>query len=175
MCGPQVLAFMATGGGAAAGAGAAAASGLGTALAVGGALVQGVMGMQQGRAQAKMIDQQRQTEARLTAVKDQRTRRQFMAQIATQRAELAARGVDLSSPTSLALGQEAAQEMSFASQGVRSEGAARGAELSAEARAAKWQGVSSLLRGGFSAAGTLLDTPRELWPGFDRGNTRTLA
>ncbi len=172
MCGPQVLAFMGAGGGAAAGAGATAASGLGTALAVGGSLVQGVMGLQQGRAQQKQLQQQADTEARLSAVQDQRTRQKFLSQISAQRAQLAARGFNLNSPTALALGQEAAQEMSFDSQAVRSGGNARVAQLSAEGRAARYQGVSSFLRGAFSAAGTMLNTPQELWPGFDRNGER---
>lgn len=186
MCGPQALAFLGVGAGGATAAGATAAAataggaaaggiGLGTALAAGGSLLQGVMGLQAANAQKRALQQQADTEAQLTAVKDQRTRAQFMQAIAKQRAELAARNVTLNSPTAIALGQAAAQEMSFESQAIRSDGAARQAELSAAQRAAGWQGVSSVLRGTFSAAGSLLQAAPDLWPGFDRTGERMLA
>lgn len=190
MCGPQALAFLGIGAGGATAAGATAAAataggaaaaggsalaGIGTALATGGALLQGIMGLQAANAQKRALQQQADTEAQLTAVKDQRTRAQFMQAIAKQRAELAARNVTLDSPTAIALGQTAAQEMSFESQAIRSEGGARQAELSAAQRAAGWQGMSSVLRGTFSAAGSLLQAAPDLWPGFDRTGERMLA
>lgn len=181
MCGPAILGVLGMGGGAAAGAGAAAAgagaaaagagafSGIGTALSVAGSLAQGIMGMQAAKAQEAAIEQQAETEKQLNAVQDQRTRKKYMAQISQQRAELAARGVDLSSPTSLALGQAAAQEMSFDSQAIRAQGSARQIELDAQAQAARWEGVSSFLKGTFSAADSVLKGSPDLWPGFDRG------
>lgn len=187
MCGPQALAFLGIGAGGATAAGATAAAataggaaaagglGIGTALAAGGSLLQGVMGLQAANAQKRALQQQADTEAQLTAVKDQRTRAQFMRAIATQRAELAARNVTLDSPTAIALGQVAAQEMSFESQAIRAEGTARQTELSAARRAAGWQGVSSVLRGTFSAADSLLQAAPDLWPGFDRSGERMLA
>lgn len=174
MCGPQVLGFLGLGGGAtAAGAAAGAATagafgGLGTLISVGGALIQGVSGMQAGRAQAAALEQQAQDQARLTAQEDQRKRREYLTAIATQRAELAARGVSLDSPTAIALGQSAAREMSFDSQAIRSGGVARQQELSAEARMARAQGMTSLLQGTFSAAGSVLRGNPDLWPGFNR-------
>lgn len=178
MCGPAVLGALGIGGGAAAATGATAVAatagmsglaGLGTALAVGGSLVQGVMAMQEGRAQARALAEQAAQERQITAVEDQRSRQRFAAAIAQQRAELAGRGIQLDSPTALALGQEAAAEMSFESQSIRSGGAARQMELDAAGKAARARGMTGFLRGGFSAAGTLIDRAPDLWPGFARG------
>lgn len=174
MCGPTVLAALGMGGGAAAGA-AGAASGIGTALAVGGSLVQGIMGLQGAKAQEAAIKQQAETEKALNATQDRRTRAQYLQAMGEQRAQLAASGVDLSSPTSLALGAAAAQEMSFDSQAIRAGGTARQQELSAEARNARWQGVSSFLKGTFSAADSFLKGNPDLWPGFDRDGAEAAA
>lgn len=177
MCGPQVLGLLGLGGGAAAATGATAAAatagmsglaGIGTALAVGGSLVQGFMGLQEGRAQSRALAEQAAQERRINATEDMRSRDRMMRAIAQQRAELAARGVQLDSPTALALGQEAAAEMSYESQAIRSGGAARQLELDAAGRAARARGLTSFLRGGFSAAGSLIDRAPDLWPGFSR-------
>lgn len=141
---------------------------IGTVLAIGGSAAQGIMGYQSGRAQEAAIKQQAATERQLSAVQDQRTRAKMLAQIGEQRAQLAARGLDLSSVSSVALGQAAAQEMSFESQAIRSGGAARQAELSSEARAARWGAVGSLLRGTVGVAQSVLSAPPDLWAGFDR-------
>lgn len=184
MCIPAAFAALAPvfGGGAAAAtaAGATAAAGtaaagastlatLGTIFSVGGALIQGVTGLQAANAQVDAIEGQAKTEAQLAATEDQRRRGVMMGQIAQQRAELAARGVTLDSPTAIMLGQTAAQEMSFESQAVRSGGMARQAELSSSATQARAAGVSSMLKGGFTAAGSLLTAAPDLWPGFMRG------
>ena len=188
MCdfGLSALLGLGAGGATAAGATAAAAtaagaatagafSGLGTALATGGSLLSGAMGLMAANAQQKALQQQAETEAQLTAVKDQRTREQFLQAIAKQRAELAARGVATNSPTAIALGETAAREMSFESQAIRAEGSARQIELSAAKRAAGWQGISSVLRGTFSAADSVLQGAPDLWPGFTRAGERMLA
>ena len=190
MCIPGAFAALAGTGGAAAGAtaaGATAAAGatfggalqtLGTIVGIGGSLIQGIQSANAARAQAAAIDQQRQTEQRLNAVQDQRTRQRFNTAIAQQRAELAARGVSLDSPAAMLLGQIAAQELSFESQAVRSTGFARDAELSAEARMVRARGAEAMLKGTFSAAGTLLKSAPTLWPGLaDRriGSGRVLA
>ena len=174
MCIPALLAAAGLGGAGATAAGAAAAaattagtlSTLGTIASIGGALFQGVQGMSAANAQKKAIEEQMRTEAQLNATQDQRQRSKFGAAMAQLRAETAARGVTLDSVTAAALGRTAAQEMSFESQATRSEGVARQRELSAEARAAKAKGISSLLKGSFSAAGTLLEAAPDLWPGF---------
>ena len=127
--------------------------------------------MAAARAQAAALKVQAETEAQLTAAQDNRQRSQFGSEIARQRAELAARGVTLDSPTAIALGQTAAAEMSFQSQATRSDGLARQVELSAAQRYAKAQGVSALLRGGFGAAGTVLEKATDLWPGFFQTGT----
>lgn len=158
------------GAGAAAATGAAAAantvSTLGTLVSVGGSLLAGLQGAQAASAQAAALDQQAQTEAQLTAIQDQRERKEFMSAIARQRAELAARGVQLDSVTAVALGRTAAQEMSFQSQATRSGGAARKTELSAAARAARAGRTGSVLRGIFSAADTVFTRAPDIWPGL---------
>ena len=138
--------------------------GLGTVLSAGGALYQGIAGARAANEQARALAEQRATEARLTATEDQRTRLKFRQAMRRQFAELASRGVALDSPSVIALGQTAAQELSFASQEVRSRGAARSAELSSSERIARGRARSSLLRGTFSAAGTVLNAAPDLWP-----------
>lgn len=162
----------ATAAGAAAGAATAGAglslSGLGTLISVGGALVQGISGANAARKQAAAIQDQRQTEAQLNATEQLRSRQKFTAAIAQQRAELAARGVQLDSVTATALGRTAAQEMSFDSQSIAATGVARDRELSAAKRAAAATGLSSILKGTFSAAGTLIKGAPDLWPALDK-------
>lgn len=157
---------VATAAGATAGAATAggALAGLGTLLSVGGSIVQGVQTARAYKDQARAIAEQKAAEARLTAVEDQRTRAQFRSAMRRQFAELAARGIALDSPSVIALGQSAAQEMSFASQSVRSKGAATQRELTDTQRIALNRASSSLLEGTFSAAGTLLNRAPTLWP-----------
>lgn len=155
-----------TAAGATAGA-ATAATGLqaiGTALAVGGSLVQGINANRMGKAQARALEQQARDERNLAAVQEGRTRMQFRTAMRKQMAELAARGVSLDSPTAVLLGQTAAQEMSFESQAIRSGGQARSTELTGAARIARGQAQSSLLKGGFDAAGSFLTAAPKLWP-----------
>jgi len=150
-------------GAATAGAGAAAAT-AGAASALGGALFQGISGARAARQQAAALDDQRRTEARLTATEDARTRLQFRQATRRQFAELAARGVALDSPSVIALGQTAGEELAFASQAVRSRGAATGRELTAAGTIARSRATSSLLRGTFSAAGSFLNAAPQIFP-----------
>lgn len=149
---------------------------LGTVVSIGGALAQGIAGMQASKASAAAIRQQQQTEVQLNATEDQRRRAQMNSQISQQRAELAARGITLDSVTAVMLGQTAAKELSFESQATRAGGQARQQELSAQERAVRAEGTQSLLKGGFSAAGTLLKAAPDIWPGFmDKRVGRQLA
>lgn len=153
----------------AAGAGAFAGIGgllqvAGLATSIGGALFQGMQASKTYKAEAAAIADQKRTEAQLTAVEDQRTRLKFRSAMRQQTAELAARGIDISSPTAVLLGQTAAQEMSFASQEVRSRGAARQRELTSTEQIAKSKATSSLLNGTFSAAGNFLTGEPDVWP-----------
>lgn len=157
----------------AAGATASAATslplaGLGTAMMGGGALVQGISGYQAGKAQARLLEHQARDEQRLNAATEQRTRLQMRAQIARQRAELAGRGVSMDSAAAVLLGQTAATEMAFESQSIRSQGAARRAELTSSATIARGQGMQSLLAGGFNAAGAFMTAAPKLWPELGR-------
>ncbi len=136
----------------------------GTALSAGGALFQGISGARAARQQAAALDDQRRTEARLTATEDARTRLQFRQATRRQFAELAARGVALDSPSVIALGQTAGEELAFASQAVRSRGAATGRELTAAGTIARSRATSSLLRGTFSAAGSFLNAAPQIFP-----------
>lgn len=167
--GNMVGSLGATAAGATAGATTAAATGLqavGTAMAVGGSLVQGINANRMGKAQARALEQQARDERSLAAVQESRTRQQFRTAMRQQMAQLAARGVSLDSPTSILLGRTAAQEMSFESQAIRSGGQARTTELTGAARIARGQAQSSLLKGGFDAAGSFLTAAPKLWPGL---------
>lgn len=179
MCVPAILAGLGIGGGAAAGAataaGATAAAGatfgaglqtLGALIGIGGSIAQGIGAMNAARDQASALEDQRRTEATLAATEDARRRARFMTQIRQQRAELAARGVAPDSPTAILLGQTAARELSFESQAVRSGAAARDAELSYEARAARARGAQGMLSGVTSAAGIALSAAPAIWPGL---------
>lgn len=139
---------------------------IGTVVGIAGTAVQAVSAFQANKANAAYADQQAKDEAILTAVQDDRTRQKFRAQIAQQRSELSARGVSLDSPTAVFLGQTAAREMSFASQSVRSGGAARVQELGAEARAYRSRASQALVSGGVSAAGQFLTAAPDIWPGL---------
>lgn len=174
MCIPAAMALL-TGGGAAVGAttagvtaGAATVGGIaqtiGTIVGIGGALYSGIAGARAAKANAAAIEEQKAAEAKMTATEDRRTRAQYRSVMRRQTAELAARGVALDSPTAILLGQTAAQEMSFASQGVRQGGAAKQIELNATQRALRAQGVQSMLTGVVSAADTLLTAAPKLWP-----------
>lgn len=187
MCIPALLAPLAAiggGGAAAAGAGAAAAaggaaaaatggltiggalSGIGTVLGIGGSLMQAKTASDTAKANAAEAERQSAVERQLAVVEDERTRSRMRSEIASQRAELASRGISLDSPTAVMLGRKAAEEMSFASQSVRSGSQARSAELGAEARGYRAQARSSMLKGVFSAAGTALSAAPDLWPGL---------
>lgn len=137
---------------------------LGTLVSVGGALYQANASAKANREYARQIEEQKATEARLTATEDARTRAQFRTAMRRQFAELAKRGVSLDSPTVIALGQSAAQELSFASQSVRSKGDATQRELSGTQKIALTRARTSLLKGTFSAASTLLNEAPDLWP-----------
>lgn len=136
----------------------------GAALAIGGPIFQGIQANRTAKSQARQIETQRQQELVRNATIDQRQRRQFSSQIATQRAELIARGIQLDSPTAVVLGQNAAQELSFESQATRATGQATDQELSFAARSSRARGTQALLSGGFSAAGELLTRAPDLWP-----------
>ncbi|MBW4710737.1 hypothetical protein KX928_23350 [Roseobacter sp. YSTF-M11] len=149
-------------------AGAATAGGLlqtaGLLLSVGGTVAQAVSANKAAKQTAAEIEVQRALEKRINATEDQRARLQFASQIATQRAELAARGVSPDSPTAILLGQTAARELSFQSQSIRSTGEATDRELSATARATRARGRRNLLTGSASAAGKFLTAAPEIWP-----------
>lgn len=143
---------------------------LGTVVSTVGALAGGIQGAQAAQAQADAITQQQKLEQNIAAITDQRERIKFSGQIAQQRAELAARGVTLDSVTAVALGQTAAQEMSFNSQSIRAGAAATDAELSAEKRNAILTGQSAMLRGSFGAAAGVLNAAPDLWPNLSNPN-----
>jgi hypothetical protein len=156
--------------GTAAGATAGAAT-LGSVLAQVGAVTSlassiygGISDRRTAYANAELTRQRAQQEALLTAQKDQRESETFRKQIRQQTAELAARGLQLDSPTAVLLGQYAGQELSFQSQAIRSEGAATQAELTAQERLYRAQGNQALLSGVLSGAGTFLTAAPKVWP-----------
>ena len=137
---------------------------IGLALSIGGSVYSGISGMQAANANVAYIQQQKETEAQLTAVKDQRTRRLFQSQIRKQFAEMAGKGVALDSPTAILLGQEAASEMSFESQSIRTTGEATQRELSADQRIAQARGTQAMISGITGAAGSYVKTGPDIWP-----------
>jgi hypothetical protein len=172
MCVPQLLPLFAAGGGAAAAGGAAASavtigSVLQTAGAVAGvvgALSSGINSYNASKVQATEIERQKTVEARLNATDEQRSRQKFKSLFAEQRADLVARGVALDSPTAVFLGETAAREMVFEAQSIRQRGLATQAELTSQQRAVRARGRNALIKGGFSAADTLLTAAPEIWP-----------
>lgn len=178
MCAPFLapIAAMATQAASAVGAGIGAAasgltvggalSGIGTLASVGGTLAQGAAEAGAARQNARFAERQARTERMLAGVEDERLRERMRGALAQQRSELAARGVSLDSPTAVLLGRNAAAEMSFASQSVRSGSAARSHELSAEARSYRARASSALLTGRLSAAAGILTRAPEIWPGL---------
>lgn len=141
---------------------------LATIATIGGTLFSGYTAYQTGKAQAAAYENQAKTEAQLTAVEDQRHRVKMSGAMAQQRAELAARGIDMSSPSAVYLGQTAAQELSFDSQAIRSGGMARQAELSTQAKIARAEASAGLLKGTIGAASSLLTAAPDIWPGLLR-------
>lgn len=180
MCLPTMLAALGVGGagataataaGATAGAATAVGTGsllsaLGTGVSIFGSLMQGAQARDAANEQAAHIENQRQTENALNAVRDQRSRKQFRSAIAQQRAELVSRGVNLNSPTAVFLGQTAAREMAFDSQSIRTTGQACNVELSSQAQFARAKGAQSMLRGTVNAVGTLFKAAPDIWPGL---------
>lgn len=170
MCVPQALALIPgmAGAGAATAAGATAGAAtlakLGTFVSMGGTALQAVSQFSAARATRKQIGEQRRQEAAIAAVEDQRGRRRFLSAIRQQSAELMKRGISLDSPTAIALGQLAGQEMSYDSQAVRAGAEARDQELSGQQRLLRARGTNAILKGGFSAAGTLLEDAPDIWP-----------
>lgn len=175
MCIAALAPLLGIGGATAAGATAVAATAAGTLstigslLGVAGTLYQGFSGAAAYKAEAAEIDAQKVTEAQLTATQDARQRAKMSSAIRQQAAELAARGVQLDSPTAVALGQTAAQELSFDSQAIRSGGVARQQELSGQKRLALANKSQSMLKGVIGAAGSFLTAAPDIWPGLARG------
>lgn len=174
MCNPAFLATLGLGAGATAtAAGATAAAGIGSTLqtiaaitSIGGAVIQGVQGYQTAKANANAIAAQRTQQEQINASEDRQTRMQFMQAIRQQTAELAARGIQLDSPTAVLLGETAAEQLSFKSQAVRSQGIAQDTQLANDQAAYRAKATSNLLSGFSSAAGSLLTAAPELWPGL---------
>jgi len=150
-------------------AGAAAAGGgflqtLGLLTSIGGTLMQAGASAKASAQMAAATASQKATEAQLTATEDDRTRVKFRQALHQQSAELIARGISLDSPTAVLLGQTAAQEASFASQEVRSRGAARQTELTVAQQGYRARAASDVLKGNFDAAGTFLTKAPDIWP-----------
>jgi hypothetical protein len=141
---------------------------LGTLLSVGGSIAQGLSAARAAKANVAAIEDQKAAEAQNTAIEDRRTRARMQAEISQQTAELAARGVQLDSPTAILLGQEAAREMSFASQTVRQTGTATQTQLTNTQKQLRAGATQSLLKGFTGAAGTLMTAAPDLWPELTR-------
>lgn len=138
--------------------------GVGTALAIGGTVASGISTYKASKATVAQIEQQKKTEGLIAATQEERTRQSYRTAMAQQRAELAARGVSLDSPTAIFLGQTAAREMTFEAQSIRSGNQATQTELTAQQSAARARGTNALFKGGLSGAGMLLNNAPDLWP-----------
>ncbi len=143
-----------------------ASSGVGVGLSTAAMLYTGYSTYQTSKQNTAHIAEQRETERRLNFIRDQRTRDKVRQQLATQRAELASRGIQLDSPTAIMLGRDAAEELEFQSAAVRRGGEARDQELSAEQRMVQARGKQALFGQGLSAAGFVLQQAPDLWPGL---------
>ena len=139
---------------------------IGAGISAGGQVAEGIAQNRAGKQNAALITEQAATEAQLTAVEDGRLREEMRAQIAKQRLQLSGRGVSLDSPQAVFQGKQAAEELSYASQSLRSRGQARQTELSAAARSARAQGRMALLSGITGAAGSVLTAAPDIWPGL---------
>lgn len=157
-------------GGAAAGAAALTAGQalqmIGLVASIGGSLAQASQTRRVARENVAAIERQKIAEARSNAIEDRRTRARFASQIAEQRAQLAARGIDLGSPTAVFLGQVAGRELSFASQSVRQTGVARQEELTTAQREYEARGRQGMLKGALTAADSFLTAAPQIWPGL---------
>ncbi|MDR6266538.1 hypothetical protein [Roseobacter sp. N2S] len=173
MCEPVTAALstlFAGGAGATAAAGATGLAGLGSTIStigtiasVGGALYQGISSYKAGKAQSEAYAQQAATEQAIKADESEQFRRRMKAEIAKQRLEFGARGIGLASPTAIALGEDAARELSFGTQSIVEQGTVRAAELSAAGKASRARGRTALLGGGFSAASSVLSASADRW------------
>lgn len=122
---------------------------------------------------ARAAAQQRETELKLGAVEDERTRAQYRRDISQQSAQLLASGVELDSPTAVLLGQDAGRELSFASQSVRSRTVATANELSVTEQQFRNQARAATQGAGLSAAGDFFAAAPRVWPGLaGDGQTR---
>ena len=165
---PLLTAGTAAAGGAAAGAATIGGtlSTLGTIASIGGTVLSGIQANSAAKASARAIEQQKVQERTLTSIKDQRARNDFQRQIQQQAAQIGARGFELDSPTAVFLGQTAAEELAFQSQSIRQTGAATQSELTSTQRNIRARGRRALSGAGFSAAGQLLTSAPELFPGL---------
>lgn len=114
--------------------------------------------------QADLIEQQREKEEELFAIRADRTAEQFDDQIAMQTAEIAGAGFQLNSPTAAVLAADAARERKFEVDAVRRTGEARSAELTGTARNLRAQAQDALIGGFISAAGSVLNQTQDIWP-----------
>ena len=180
MCDPATMAASLTalqgafGGAAAAtaagGATAAAAASTGTTLATYatyltaiGSVVQGVSAYNAGKKNARLMEQQAKDNANLKTQEDERMRMRMRKEMARQNLQLAGRGISPDSPTVIALGKAAQDEMAYASGAIQSDAAATTAELTASARASRAKGTTALLGGGLDAAAGILNRKAKNW------------
>lgn len=144
-----------------------------TVISAGGSLMQGAASQRAANATARQQTEQARVERLLGAVEDDRTRTRMRARAGEMRAQLAARGVQLDSPSAIALAETAAREMSFASQDVRGRSGARVNELGAASRQSRALGRQAMLQGVTNAAGTVLTGGSRLWPSLASGGPST--
>lgn len=142
---------------------------IGLGMNVGGKVADGIAKKNAANENARLATEQAATEAQLTAIEDGRLREDMRAQIAKQRLQVTGRGMSLDSPQAVYLGKKAAEELSYASQSLRSRGAARQEELSAQARAYRARGRTAMLTGTLGAASSAMTGATRIWPSLGMG------
>ena len=137
---------------------------IGTVASIGGTIYSGIQANQHAQMQIQQIEDQKKQYAQISAQEEQASNARFQSEIAQQRGQLIASGVTLDSPTAIYLGQNAAREMSFEAQSIRSRGMAQQQTLTNEQAALQARGRQAMFTGLTSAAGRALTAAPDLWP-----------
>lgn len=191
MCGPLLAAIpaaatalggAATGAAGVAGAAASGFGGLGSILqvggllaSVGGAVFDGIAQSNAASANAKLAARQADEAREIGRLNEERSRQNFREIASTQRAQLAASGVQLDSPTALQIGVETAQEATRDAHAVRHGATSQANNLDAESSLFERQSRNQRQRGFVSAAGTILTQAPSVWRGLRGSNAQVAA
>ena len=156
-------------------AGAAGGIGLGTILQGAGLLTSVVGGIADAKAQAGVANQnaalaeQQAQDARIRGqIDESRSREEFASIAATQRAQFAAAGVSLDSPTALDIGVETMREAERDAHAVRYGAQSQARAYDAESSQYSTQARQQRRAGYISSADRILTTAPNIWPGLKK-------